>query len=68
MESAGRRVLLIDHGKFSKNGLYRLTPLTTFDLVIADARTNEADLAAMRKQGVPLQIAGAPAQPHPSGS
>ena len=68
MESAGRRVLLIDHGKFSKNGLYRLTPLTTFDLVIADARTDEADLAAMRKQGVPLQIAGAPAQPHPSGS
>ena len=58
MESAARRVLLIDHTKFSKNGLYQLAPLTAFDLVIVDAHTDNTTLDAMRTQGVPLLVAG----------
>lgn len=57
MASAARRVLLIDHTKFSKNGLYRLAPLTAFDLVLVDAQTDEAILHDMRQQGVKLQVA-----------
>jgi DeoR/GlpR family transcriptional regulator of sugar metabolism len=58
MESAARRILLIDHTKFSKSGLYRLAPLTAFDLVIVDSRTDATILAAMRTAGVPFQVAG----------
>lgn len=58
MDSADRRVLLIDHTKFSKRGLHQLAPLTAFDSVIVDSAAAEGDLAALRAQGVPLQIAG----------
>ncbi|WP_307831804.1 hypothetical protein [Prauserella cavernicola] len=36
MESASRRVLLVDHTKFARQGLDALAPLTGFDLVLAD--------------------------------
>ena len=58
MASATRRVLLIDHTKFSKSGLYRLAPLTDFDLVIVDAQADEAILRDLRQQGVRLEVAG----------
>ena len=57
MEAANRRVLLIDHSKFTKNGLHQLAPLTAFDLVIVDAGADESQLAPLRAQGVPLKIA-----------
>lgn len=57
MESADRRVLLIDHSKFSKRGLHRLAPLTDFDLVLVDPATAESDLAPLRAAGVPLRVA-----------
>ena len=59
MDSADRRVLLLDHTKFSKHGLHQLAPLTAFDLVIVDAATDAADLAALSAQGVTFQVAGA---------
>jgi DeoR/GlpR family transcriptional regulator of sugar metabolism len=59
MESADRRVLLVDHSKFAKNGLHQLAPLTAFDLVIVDSATPEEELTALRTRGVPLQVAGA---------
>ena len=58
MESSARRVLLIDHTKFSKSGLYQLAPLTAFDLVIVDAKTDNSILETMRAQNVPLLVAG----------
>jgi hypothetical protein len=36
IEAAARRVLLLDHTKFSKQGLYALAPLTSFDVVLVD--------------------------------
>lgn len=36
MECAGRRILVADHTKFTKGGLYALAPLTDFDLLIVD--------------------------------
>lgn len=60
MDSADRRILMIDHTKFSKNGLHRLAPLADFDLVIVDAGTSEAAVASLRVQGVPVQVADAP--------
>ncbi|GAA1535986.1 DeoR/GlpR family DNA-binding transcription regulator [Actinomadura kijaniata] len=63
MESADRRVLLADHSKFTKNGLFQLAPLTDFDLVVVDAATPEAEVAAQRSRGVRLHVAGTDGMP-----
>ncbi|MFC5182537.1 DeoR/GlpR family DNA-binding transcription regulator [Actinomadura harenae] len=71
MESADRRVLLADHTKFVKNGLFQLAPLTDFDLVIVDAGTPTPEIEALRARGVHLHIAGrdgTPTWPLPAGS
>ncbi|MDP9391606.1 MAG: DeoR/GlpR family DNA-binding transcription regulator [Actinomycetota bacterium] len=57
MAAADRRVLLLDHSKFDKRGLYQLAPLTDFDLVVVDDGTGEARLTALRELGVPLYVA-----------
>ena len=57
MDSADRTVLLLDHTKFSKSGVYQLAALTDFDLVIVDNDTPEPELAALRAQGVHLHVA-----------
>lgn len=57
MESADRTVLLLDHTKFRKSGVYQLAALTDFDLVIVDDDTPEAEVAALRAQGVHLHVA-----------
>ncbi|GAB3964581.1 DeoR/GlpR family DNA-binding transcription regulator [Actinoallomurus acanthiterrae] len=63
MDSADRRVLLVDHSKFAKNGLHQLAPLTAFDLVVVDSETPQDELATLRARGVPLHIAGSGASP-----
>ncbi len=60
MAAAGRRVLLLDHSKFSKQGLYRLAPLTAFDLVIVDAGTPRSDLEGLAALQVPVRVAPEP--------
>jgi len=57
IESADRTVLLLDHTKFRKSGVYQLAALTDFDLVIVDNDTPEAEVTALRAQGVNLYIA-----------
>ncbi|GGM80395.1 DeoR family transcriptional regulator [Longimycelium tulufanense] len=56
MESATRKVLLVDHTKFARHGLYTLAPLTSFDLVIADDRIPPAAQKHIRDSGVALTI------------
>ena len=34
---SSKRLLVVDHSKFSSHGTYRLTPLSAFDLVATDA-------------------------------
>ena len=58
MEAAARRVLLADHSKFSKRGLFQLAPLTDFDLVLVDSATSADVLAEMRDLGVRMHVAG----------
>ena len=63
MDAADRRVLLVDHSKFTKNGLHQLAPLTDFDLVIVDPQVPADEIAAQRAAGVPLYVAGVDALP-----
>jgi len=58
MEAASYRILMVDHGKFSKRSLFQLAPLTDFDLVIVDQNISAWDLAAMRDFGVNVHVAG----------
>lgn len=61
MQSAARRVLVLDHTKFTKDGLYALAPLTDFDLVIVDDGLPAAQLRALRAAGTDVRVV-------PSGS
>jgi DeoR/GlpR family transcriptional regulator of sugar metabolism len=56
MGSAARRILLVDHSKFEKQALYRVVPITDFDLVIVDGDVGATTLAALRDQ-VPVELA-----------
>ncbi|MEV2277174.1 DeoR/GlpR family DNA-binding transcription regulator [Nocardiopsis sp. NPDC049922] len=56
MDAAARRVLLVDHTKFTREGLYALAPLTRFDLVIVDDGVPRDELRRIRDQGVDVQV------------
>ncbi|MFE3169233.1 DeoR/GlpR family DNA-binding transcription regulator [Streptomyces sp. NPDC059224] len=60
MEAAAKRILLLDHSKFSKRALHELAPLTSFDLIIVDRETDEKDMAELKQLGIAVEVAGAP--------
>jgi DeoR/GlpR family transcriptional regulator of sugar metabolism len=58
MESADRKVLMLDHSKFTKNGLHRLAPLGAFDVIIVDSATPGAVVASLRARGLQVHVPG----------
>ncbi|MGW9431088.1 DeoR family transcriptional regulator, partial [Streptomyces decoyicus] len=56
MESAGRRVLVADHTKFAKGGLYALAPLTDFDLLIVDDGLAAEQVREFRAAGTEVLV------------
>lgn len=59
MASASRRVLVVDHTKFTRQGLYALAPLTDFDLVFADDGLPAAEQRRVRDSGATLRVVAA---------
>lgn len=57
MESCEHRVLLVDHTKFRRRGLYQLAPVTAFDLIVVDAAISPGDLDALQARGVEVLVA-----------
>lgn len=57
MAACDRSVLLVDHTKFTRRGLYRLAPLTEFDLVVVDDGIETGALAELRDSGVEVVVA-----------
>lgn len=57
MEIAARRILLVDHTKFSRRAVHQLAALTEFDVVIVDAGIDPGELDALREQGVNVEVA-----------
>lgn len=57
INSASRRILLLDHGKLGKQALRKVAPITDFDLVIVDSGADPAELDALREHDVPVEIA-----------
>ncbi|WP_037908667.1 DeoR/GlpR family DNA-binding transcription regulator [Actinacidiphila yeochonensis] len=60
LKAAGRSVLMIDHSKLGRTALYRLAPLSAFDLVLVDDRTPPDALRSLEESGVPYEIAPTP--------
>ncbi|WP_078965094.1 DeoR/GlpR family DNA-binding transcription regulator [Streptomyces aureocirculatus] len=56
MAAATRRVLLADHTKFTRDGLYALAPLTDFDLVVVDDGLAREEVRAMRERGTEVLV------------
>lgn len=55
--ASARRVLLVDHTKFTRRALHTLYPLTAFDHVVVDAATPVEQVAHLRDIGVPVTVA-----------
>lgn len=57
IDSASRRILLLDHSKFERRALHALAPLIEFDLVIVDDRIAPDEVQRMRDKGINIEIA-----------
>ncbi|MCT9139146.1 DeoR/GlpR family DNA-binding transcription regulator [Streptomyces violarus] len=55
---AYRKILLVDHTKFQRRGLYQLAPVTAFDLVIVDAGISASELDTLQASGVEVLVVG----------
>ncbi|GBR68599.1 DeoR/GlpR family DNA-binding transcription regulator [Gluconobacter kanchanaburiensis] len=65
METADRRVLLVDSGKFGRTAMCRFATLAEFDVVITDDGLDPQLADLLRDAGVPLWLAPvAPATDH----
>lgn len=57
METTAQRVLLADHGKFTRRGLHRLAMVAEFDLVVVDSQTDAGILSELRDAGASVMVA-----------
>ncbi|MFE4368079.1 DeoR/GlpR family DNA-binding transcription regulator [Streptomyces sp. NPDC056835] len=57
LKAAGRKVLMIDHSKLGRTALHRLTPLSTFDLILIDDRTPPEVRRSLDESGVHYEVA-----------
>jgi DeoR/GlpR family transcriptional regulator of sugar metabolism len=56
MDACERKILLVDHTKFAKRGLYQLAPLKAFDLVLVDDGISAAQLESLQASGVETHV------------
>lgn len=57
LEVAAKRYLLMDHSKLNKVALYRLVPLSDFDLVIVDSGASREALADLERHNINYEVA-----------
>lgn len=73
LDVSTRRILVVDHTKFTRQALYALGPVTEFDLVIVDDATPAVVQEQLRASGVALEVVplvppSAVALPSPNGT
>jgi DeoR/GlpR family transcriptional regulator of sugar metabolism len=56
-EASRKRILYVDHDKFTARALHALLPLTAFDVVIVDDRTPEEHVSRLQRNGVNVVVA-----------
>ncbi|GAA5156402.1 DeoR/GlpR family DNA-binding transcription regulator [Nocardioides marinquilinus] len=57
MAACDQSVLLVDHTKFQRRGLFHMAGLTAFDLVVVDSGLPADDVEALRTLGVEVRVA-----------
>lgn len=57
-EAAAKRILMVDHSKFTKRALHAHMALTEFDVVIVDPETSADDVSRLRDKGIAVLVAG----------
>jgi DeoR/GlpR family transcriptional regulator of sugar metabolism len=55
LASAERALLLADHSKFGKTATYAYGTASDYEAVITDTRTSDAEIAAIRSLGIPVE-------------
>lgn len=55
LASAEQALLLVDHSKFGKTATYAYGTVADYHTVITDTATPDAELAAIRDLGVPVE-------------
>lgn len=60
LESCARRILVVDHTKFTRRALHALEPLTAFDLVIIDDATPRETQEQLGAQGIAFEVVPLP--------
>lgn len=55
--AARRRVLIVDHTKFTRTALHAMMPVKDFDVVIVDSNVDPEHLRMLRQSGVDVQVA-----------
>ncbi|MBA8826886.1 DeoR/GlpR family transcriptional regulator of sugar metabolism [Saccharopolyspora lacisalsi] len=58
LASASRKVLYVDHTKFSRRALHAVAPAEDFDVVIVDDRTPSSEIELLRERGATVEQAG----------
>ena len=61
-DSAAKRILMVDHSKFTQRALHKHIALAEFDAVIVDAKTSAADITRLRDKGINV-VVGDPVAP-----
>jgi DeoR/GlpR family transcriptional regulator of sugar metabolism len=57
LEASARKILMVDHTKFTRRALHELVPVTAFDLVIVDDATPREIQEQLRTQDITLEVA-----------
>jgi len=57
LQAARRKILIVDHSKFSRRALHAIAPISEFDIVIVDSNIDPADLRRLRQSNVDVRIA-----------
>jgi DeoR/GlpR family transcriptional regulator of sugar metabolism len=57
LECAERKILLLDHTKFTRRALHAMMPLASFDIVIVDEQTPAAEVERLRNKGINVIVA-----------
>ena len=56
IDSARKKLLLVDSTKFHKAALYKVCPVTEFDVIITDSKTPKEIVADLRDQGIEVKV------------
>lgn len=57
LETAQRRILYLDHTKFTRRAMHRLVPMSSFDIIVLDELTPKEHVTHLRQLGVQVIVA-----------